>query len=450
MSDTRTLLARMLQQLAAALRAATLYPPGHPSIHTPLVDLTTGFGMLLRDRDKVALGIVDDVLILDEMPFYDAPSRFRAVFDALESRQLESILFQPGLTSGELASLLQVLAPRGEDGERPAWEAARNFEMPHIVLRERIDDSDDPRALARRTYERTLAIVVDLVSEIRTGRIPASGQATQVVNTMRDLVLADESALLGLALLKSYDDYTYTHSVNVAIFSLAFGRFLGLEGRPLERVGLAGLLHDLGKVRTAESIIKKPGTLTSEEIRIMQRHPELGAEIVEEMKGIDSETGRLVLHHHVRHDGTGYPRLRAGQDVHPHGQIVAIADCYDALTTTRSYQKARHPSEAVRLLRRLGGTAYEAERTEAFVEMIGAYPVGELVRLSTNELAVVSRSSDLDATAPRVRIVTSSSGISLPQPIDCDLSAEPAGGRLIAGIADPLRKGIDVVRVLGL
>lgn len=450
MSDTKMVLTRLLQQLASGLRSAALYPPDHPAIHTPLRELATGLAMVLRDRDKMTLGMVDDVLVLDEMPFYDAPSRFRAVYDALEGRALESITFQPGVALGELASLLQVLAPRGDDGRRPVLEAARSFEMPHVVLRERFEDAENPRAVAQQTYERTLRIVVDLTTELRMGRIPTSGHATRIVTTMRDLVIADESALLGLALLENYDDYTYTHSVNVAIFSLALGRFLGLEGPALERVGLAGLLHDLGKVRTAESIIKKPGTLTPDEIEIMQRHPELGAEILDQMKGIDGETSEIVRHHHLRHDGTGYPRLGAGEEMHPHGQLVAIADCYDALTTTRSYQKARHPSEAIRVLRRLSGNAYAPEATEAFVEMIGAYPVGEFVRLSTNELAVVSGSSELDATAPRVKLVTNANGIVLPEPIDCDLSAEPAGGRSIAGIADPFRKGIDVVRVLGL
>jgi putative nucleotidyltransferase with HDIG domain len=449
MSDTKALLGRLLQQLAGALRSAALYPSGHPAVHTPLREMATDLAMLLRERDRVALGLIDDVLVLDEMPFYDAPSRFRAVCAALEERGLESIVFLPGVTLGELGSLVDLLTP--DEGERaePILEAAKRHELPHLLLRDKAAD-DDQRAVAQRTYERTLGIVVDLASEIRMGRIPSSGQAVQVIETMRNLVVADESALLGLALLKQYDDYTYAHSVNVAIFSLAFGRHLGIEGRALERVGVAGLLHDLGKVRTAEAIIKKPGALTPDEIKIMQRHPELGAEIIEQMKGLDAETAEIVLHHHLRHDGTGYPVLPSGKEAHPHGQLVAIADCYDALTTTRSYQKARHPSEAVRMLRRLAGKAYAPGPTRSFIEMIGAYPVGELVRLSTNELAVVARVSELDATAPSVKLVTDSGGRILPAPVDCDLSAEPPGGRIIAGSVDPLRKGIDVVKVLGL
>jgi putative nucleotidyltransferase with HDIG domain len=449
-SDAKSTLGRLLQQLAGALRAAGLYPPGHPAVHTPLREMATLLALVLRERDRIVLGVVDDVLVLDEMPFYDAPTRFRSVCDALADRGVDSMIFRPGVTLGELEALLGLLVPRGAAAEEPIFEALKRHELPHVSLREHLDGEDDPRAGAQKTYERTLGIVVDLASEIRMGRIPSSGHATQVIDTMRDLVLADQSALLGLALLKNYDDYTYAHSVNVAIFSLAFGRHLGLEGRTLERVGVAGLLHDLGKVRTAESIIKKPGALTPEEIKIMQRHPELGAEILNQMKGLEGEIAEIVLHHHLRHDGTGYPQLPPGHEAHPHGQIVAIADCYDALTTTRPYQKSRHPSEAVRMLRRLGGKAYEPQATRAFIDMIGSYPVGELVRLSTNELAVVSRVSELDATAPWVKIVTDAQGAKLPAPVDCDLSAEPDGGRLIAGPVDPLRKGIDVVEVLGL
>jgi putative nucleotidyltransferase with HDIG domain len=449
MSETRAVLARILQQLSGALRASALYPPGHPAIHTPLRELATTLALMLRERDRVVLGTVDDVLVLDEMPFYDAPSRFGAVCDALSGAGLEAVSFQPGVSLGEIETLVALLSRhRRADGE-PLLDAAKRVELPHVALRERIEEGD-PRAQAQRTYERTLGIVVELASEIRMGRIPSSAQATAVIGTMRDLVLRDESALLGLALLKSYDDYTYTHSVNVAIFSLAFGSHLGLTGPALERVGLAGLLHDLGKVRTAEAIIKKPGALTPEEMRVMQRHPELGAEIMTQMKGIEPETAEIVLHHHLRHDGTGYPELPSGREAHPHGQLVAIADCYDALTTTRPYQRSRHPSEAVRLLRRMAGKAYAPDAIAAFAAMLGAYPVGEVVRLSTNEIAVVSRVSDLDATAPRVRVVTDATGKLLPEPVDCDLAAEPPGGRVIAGTVDPLRKGIDVVRVLGL
>ena len=286
------------------------------------------------------------------------------------------------------------------------------------------------------------------MSELRLGRIPSSDRAVHVIDTMREIILTDESALFGLTLLKKYDEYTYAHSVNVAIFALAFGKQMGLEGDPLRRVGLGGLLHDVGKVRTCEDIIKKPGALTDEEMKIMQRHPELGAEITESMRGIDGETREIVLHHHIRHDGSGYPLLPSGRQVHPHGQVVALADCYDALTTTRPYQKSRHPSEAVRLVRRMSGKAYAPEIVTAFVEMVGTYPVGELVRLASNELAVVTSLNHVDATSPKIRIVTDRSGKLLDNSVDVDLAAESGDTRLIVASVDPLVKGIDVGKVL--
>jgi len=354
-SDIRTQLTGVLQQLAGALRSAELYPEGHPARHTPLRHVASALASLLRDRDRITLGLVDDVLVLDEIPFYDAATRFKAVYTALVERELEAIHFLNGISLTELEHLLLLLSARGPHGEESVPEAAKRYTLPHLSFVERIDDDSDPRARAQATYHASLGIVVDLMSELRLGRIPSSERAVQVIDTMRDIILTDESALFGLTLLKKYDEYTYTHSVNVAIFCLAFGKHLGLEGDALRRVGLGGLLHDVGKVRTCEDIIKKPGALTDEEMKIMQRHPQLGAEITEAMRGIDRETAEIVLHHHIRHDGSGYPVLPSGRQVHPHGQLVALADCYDALTTTRTYQKSRHPSEAVRLVRRMSG-----------------------------------------------------------------------------------------------
>lgn len=450
MSETRDHLGRVLQQLAGALRSAALYPDGHPAVHTPLRHVASGLAMLLRERDRIVLGVVDDVLVFDEMPFYDATTRFRAVYGGLTAHGLEAVVFHPGISLSELEHVTRLLSPRGVPEGSSFLEAAKALPLPHLSFRERVEDAADPRARAQATYHESLAVVVDLMSELRLGRVPSSQRASAVIDGMRDLILTDESALLGLTLLKNYDDYTFNHSVNVAIFCLAFARHCGVEGDALRRVGLAGLLHDLGKVRTAEGIIKKPGALTDEEMRVMQRHPELGAEIVGQMKGIDGETAEIVLHHHVRFDGTGYPNLPHGKQAHPHGSIVAIADCYDALTTTRPYQKSRHPSEAVRLMRRLSGKAYAPEVVSSFVDMVGAYPVGELVRLSSNELAVVTSMNHLDATSPKVKLVTSAEGLLLPQPIECDLALERTQPRQIVASVDPLTKGIDVAKVLGL
>jgi len=447
MKKSKEALTDILQQLAGALRNATLYPTGHPALDTPVGLLCSGLTEVLRARDKVAIGLIDDVLVIDEMPFYEANTRFAAIFTAFEEQGVEAVTITPGVTIEELRILVPLLLGLDSYSEKSVRETAAKEQLHHISLRDAIDGEDDPRAKAQRTYQESLSVMIDLMTEVRLGQIPSLAHASAVIGDMRELILSDDNALLGLTQLKSYDNYTYHHSVNVAIFSLAFAHSFGLSDEMVKKVGLAGILHDLGKVRMAEAIIKKPGSLNEDEMRIMQRHPELGAEIVEEMPGVDFETRDIVLHHHLRFDGTGYPQLPISADIHPQGAFVALADCYDALTTTRPYQKSRHPSEAIRIMRRLSGKAYAPEILSCFIDMLGTYPVGEVVRLSSNELAVVAALNQVDATSPKVRIITNPDGTLLPAPLDCDLSDESA--RRVVGTVDPLTKGIDVGKVLG-
>lgn len=448
MSKGKDELAAILQQFASALQNAALYPVGHPSLDMPLASLLTGINEILEEREKVAIGLIDDVLIIDEMPFYEANKNFAAIFDALEDQSLDAITFTAGVTMEELQHMITILTGLGAFALEAVRKTARAEKFTNISFREAIDGDEDPRAKAQRTYEESLTVMIDLMTEVRLGKIPSTNHASAIIDHMRDIILTDGNGLLGLTQLKAYDNYTYQHSINVAIFSLAFAHSMGLPPDMVQKVGLGGLLHDLGKVRVAEDVIKKPGALSEDEIKLMQRHPELGAEIIAEMPGIDSDTHDIVLHHHLRFDGGGYPKLPSNAEVHPQGVYVAIADCYDALTTTRPYQKSRHPSEAIRIMRRLSGKAYAPEILDCFVEMMGAYPVGELVRLSTNELAVVSALNNMDATAPKIRLVTNGDGSVLPDPIDCDLAEEL--NRSIVGSVDPLVKGVDVGKVLGL
>ncbi len=447
MKKSKEALTGALQQFASALRNATLYPDGHPALDTPVKLFFTALTEILNEREKIAIGLIDDVLVIDEMPFYEANTRFAAIFAALEEQCLEAVTFLPGLTIEELRILIPLLLGIGDYAEESVREDVMKDRLPHINLRDAFDGDDDPRAKALTTYQESLTVMIDLMTEVRLGQIPSTSHASAVIGNMRDLILSEDNALLGLTQLKAYDNYTYHHSVNVAILSLSFAHSMGLPEEMVKKVGLAGLLHDLGKVRMAEGIIKKPGALTEDEMRIMRRHPELGAEIVETMPGMDGETHDIVLHHHMRFDGTGYPNLAAGTEIHPQGTFVALADCYDALTTTRPYQKSRHPSEAIRIMRHMSGKAYAPDVLNSFVGMLGTYPVGEVVRLSSNELAVVTALNHLDATSPKIRLVSDADGSLLTAPIDCDLAEETS--RSIVDSVNPLTKGIDVGKVLG-
>lgn len=447
MSETKQQLAVILRQLGSAVRACKLYEAGHPSIHTPMVHLATSLSLMLKERDRIVLGLIDDVLILDEIPFYEANEEFPLIYTALRQWDVEAVLFQPGVTFSELEKLVRVLASQDQAQKLSILEEAQKSAMPHIALREKVIEDGSPRALISITYEESLGEMFELLSQLRSGKIAFSASATQLLTTMREMILTAPAALFGLTLLKKYDPYTYSHSITTALFALAYARHLGIEGEALHRVALAGLLHDVGKVRTAEKIIKKPGALTAEELEIMQKHPVLSEELLHELGNVDDETCRIVLYHHIRFDGTGYPKLRQGEEPHPLSKIISLADCYDALTTTRPYQKSRHPGDAIRIIRRLIGKAYAPQTVADFVAMIGAYPVGDLVRLSSNELAIVAKLNDLDATSPTVLIVQDAEGKRLDPPIVCDLSAPEANGREILGVEEN-SSGIPIPEIL--
>ena len=190
----------------------------------------------------------------------------------------------------------------------------------------------------------------------------------------------------------------------------------------------------------------------------MRRHPVFGVKELLKLKGLDALTARIMqgaFEHHLNIDGSGYPRVEYPRGMSLNGRIVAIADCYDALTTTRTYQKSRHPSEAVRLIRRMSGKSYAPDLITNFVEMVGTYPVGELLRLASNELAVVASLNQIDATSPKVRIVTDTAGQRLETAVDADVAAEKGVSRLIVasvGLAEGLIATVIfvILRAVGL
>jgi putative nucleotidyltransferase with HDIG domain len=436
-----------LKNLQAALKAAALYPEHHPGIQAPLNAAFRGLTSLLESGHPVVLGIVDDVLVLDEIPFYETDTLWSTLFTALRNRGIESITFRQGIDPKELLGIIWIL--KGGEAQDPTDLATvwKEKEIVRATYRE-IDEIDDLHARANQTYNESLGVVVNLVTELRMGKIPSSEGAFKVINGMRDLILQDTNALFGMAMMKEYDNYTFNHSVNVAIFSLALAQQLQLPPDECRKLGLAALLHDMGKVRTDEAIIKKAGTLDDEEMRLMKLHPQLGAEILESMQGMHSDEITMVLQHHVRLDGKGYPELSSTADIHPLAQGIGLADCYDALTTTRPYQRSRHPSDAAHIIRLKVGTHFSSHLAEQFLTMLGTYPVGDAVRLATGEIGVVIENGSVDATTPVVRLVIDAEGNPLPVSRRIELSDPSEDKRRIVAPVDPLIKGIDVAAIL--
>ena len=260
--------------------------------------------------------------------------------------------------------------------------------------------------------------VMAMFEEVRLGNSVDSAAVLPLVEEMNASVLRNPVALLSVARLKTHDDYTYLHSVAVAALMLALSRQLGLDPGLTKRAGCGGLMHDLGKAFMPLEVLNKPGKLTDAEFAIMKTHPEAGARALQEA-GADAEAVDIALHHHEKINGRGYPYGLKGEEITLLARMGAVCDVYDAVTSVRAYKAPWDPSGALREMVRWDGH-FDRKVFNAFVKTLGIYPVGSLVRMASDRLAVVVEPGTDSLLKPKVRAFysTRSREKILPQVID--------------------------------
>jgi putative nucleotidyltransferase with HDIG domain len=281
--------------------------------------------------------------------------------------------------------------------------------------------------------------------DIENGRIPSGKRINSVVDNMVSVTMKDHTTLLGLAMIKDYDNYTFNHSVNVGILALTLGAYLGMDRESLRDANTAGLLHDIGKTRIDKNILNKPGKLSDHEYEQMKKHAEKGAEIISKMQDIHPRVAEAVLGHHIKHNRTGYPEWARQKSFNEITEMVAVADCYDAITTVRTYSMPILPKAAIDTIRRLSGTSLNGSLVDKFEEMMGKYPVGTLVRLDTNEIALVVRPHPVESSIPALKVIIDAVGTVLERPKLISI-ADVAGSdhANIVSTVDPILKNIDI------
>ena len=251
--------------------------------------------------------------------------------------------------------------------------------------------------------------------------MPDLPAALQTVEGLADAVAQNRTALVALTAMRNYDNYTFTHMVNVSILTMGQARALGIEGRLLREFGLSALMHDIGKVRTPKEILNKPDKLTDDEFTIMRRHVVDGAEILRRTPEMPILAPVVAFEHHLRMDGTGYPFGAKRATINLATMLCSISDVYDAMRSQRAYQQA-HPSDRIlAVLKRSDGAQFDQNLVRRFVQLLGIYPPGNLVRISTGEVAVVLKVHAPDPYRPRVRVLFGPDGARLDVPFDRNL-----------------------------
>ncbi len=277
--------------------------------------------------------------------------------------------------------------------------------------------------------------MVELFGEARMGRAVSPSAVEPLVEEISASVIRHPDALISVARLKRHDDYTYLHSVAVCALMIALARQLQLPDAQIREAGIGGMLHDIGKAAMPLQVLNKPGSLTDDEYRIMKAHPLRGYEMLKEGGGASAAALEIALHHHEKFDGSGYPHGQAGEAIDLLSRMGAVCDVYDAISSNRPYKKAWSPAESVRRMAAWKGH-FDPAVFNAFVKSIGIYPVGALVRLQSEHLAVVTEQNESSLLTPKVRIFYNARKREPVFMREIDLAAPSCADR-IAGIESP-------------
>jgi putative nucleotidyltransferase with HDIG domain len=429
----------LLRRFAAALRASQLYSKGHPLIGQNLTSLHAAILPLHRQNASVVIGIVDDKIIVDEAP--SKADGLGGLVKRLTQIGIERITVDRGVTPDEFTQLvdaISTLEPRS-DAELPALPSMPHVRVGRITVGQKVDNGANDMAAFKRLYSESVSVAQAIWDTAKVEAKPDATAARTMIDGLAHAVSQNRTALLALTTLKNYDNYTFTHMVNVSILTMGQARALGIDGPLLREFGLAALMHDIGKVKTPLEILNKPDKLTNDEFTIMKRHVVDGAEILRATPDMPTLAPVVAFEHHLRLDGTGYPHAVKRASLNLGTMICSIADVYDAMRSQRAYQQA-HPSDRIlEVLKRSDGQQFDQHLVRRFSQLVGIYPVGNLVRLDSGEIAVVITVYAPDPLRPQVRVIMDNAGTRLEHPYDMNLwEAGPGNREFMGTIAKPL------------
>jgi HD-GYP domain-containing protein (c-di-GMP phosphodiesterase class II) len=458
-------LARCMQ---VALRLGRTHGWTNEASLAAVESLLSVINALIAARGQFGMHVAGDFIYLDDVRLRTDGLRhsfLEILVGELNTRGVGSVYFSRTIQADQIQVLLDLLNAQIVGDEETAAFINDQLDAGNIPLavgpvREMSEliatetEQVTKRERCKKAFFKAVTVTKAVMASAHLGKRLELRHAKRVMQNMVDLMMDEEFTLMGLTTMKTHDSYTFYHSVNVCIYSLALAKRAGFDRVQLADLGVAALFHDLGKTKVPLDILRKTTTFTPEEWDAMRCHPELGVKELVKMRGLSSLAFKSMVasfEHHLNYDPSrpGYPKLRKPYRPHVIGRIVAIADVFDAMTTKRVYSKEAMPRDkALSYMMSQAGTKFDPVLLRLFANMIGVFPVGTVVQLKSGRLGVVIAGPQDPKLChrPRVRPITDETGITHEFP-EIDLSEMNLDGEYpdeIVDTVDPENLGLDI------
>jgi putative nucleotidyltransferase with HDIG domain len=389
------------------LKGTTLYNRNNIVIDRLTQECLQVINNIVKSEGRLFLKIVRDNLFFNNHKIHvkaDYYSIIRGYLQEMRNRWIGEVEFTEEVNGEHLKDFIYLLSGLEEKNEINYLYVNRQLEYRGIDTisvgkleffkdEEIYSDSKDKKRFSDEVYFKSIGLVKEVVDSVRNQKVLNVRKAKRLMQGAVNAIMQDESSLLGLANIKNYDEHTFNHSVNVAIYAMAIGQRLGVPKKYLSQLGMAGLFHDIGKVSIPKEILDKNGKLSPEELAVVRSHPIMGAETVMRMKEWGELSTRMIdaaFEHHLKYDLSGYPRPTQKRKITLFGKIVALADFYDVLVRPRGDRRFPYVSEKILgIMLERSGKDFDPALVKVFINMIGVFPLGTLALLNTNEMGIV-------------------------------------------------------------
>lgn len=402
-----------LLNLSSAIQAGKIYSKDHPSYQAFILRAFQALHDCVARKNELVIGIVEDELAWEGEIFFSLGQKLNALVQYLQEKNIDRVVFLPGLTEEELSRFVLFLIDREKAAASDAQESiaalgVRNIRAGKIRALSPQGEavtgaSSSKRKRKRKTIRNVSQIIETVLNEDDVDYLELK---FNVLNYMEDY-MGRRQELSDLVSIKKKDLPTFLHLLNVSILCMFVSSKLGYSQEEVLELGIAGLFHDIGKLAVARKILKKKSKLREDEFYRMKHHTTRGAEIL--MKYTDA-LGRLptvvAYEHHLRYDMKGYPQLAFSRKPHTVSMIVSLCDVYDALAQRRSYKKDFPPKKIYNIMMEGNGTAFDPELLEDFFRVLGVWPIGTIVALNNRRIAVVRKTNQKDIFHPTVEVIT--------------------------------------------